>query len=855
MKKIITTISLILLMITAANASTSSGFVPSVVNGNFSRCDFDNDTCVFVETENADDTVEGQDDPDHIEFITDGVNRGEIDENGNWTHQGNTQHRGSLANQIKTIDTLDYTFIYDIIGANSDYIVAFDGASNGVFRLPDPANIPDGTTFIAKNYSANALDIVPDNGVLVDGLASQTLSQNETTTYVYDKVKNIWYSTSNVTTGSLDTNVSGVDATLAGSILTLDVVEDGNTVSDSLDIGSIDTDISAVTATIAAGDLTIGVVEDGVTQSAVVNLPVDTDATYMDSLTGTVNKIGTIAENGNSYDINESISTLTIDDANRPTNITYTQEDNVIVNIPIGCELVTTTRAALIAKRNANDLDICDVYSFPITQASGNGSIYLTAIDLDKLSENASWYDATLTGANGWSASYDIDANELSYLHDVDLSNQVYGQSAINAFPWGVNTVTQNIVKDSIINYTAGNLTRSIISNNSTLNLTAGNVDELTMNNESILNISGGSFRLSTISDDATVTILSGDNYRNNVSYSIYNQIGTGYLRQNKIGSGSNIQNGNVNIVNSTFENATAINTTGTAGNISQSSFNRAVQNNMQNITALSLNDSTFRNYATINANGIARLYTARVDINSNGYLTLSGATTDLDLRYSQISSQGHIRQVKGKLFVWYTTVDSNGDIYGNSEGVTNRVERSRFSSEGFVEFRDTSEDNRLYRANVTGSANVYFYNGTSNARVNYLTVSDNSQVYVNNSTSSRVNNVSITARAVLNLQNNSAIHYLQHCTASSYATLHLLNNTGQVRMERVNASSQAIARIQNTAVNARLRYSNFTSFYYLLANFTTAMNADGLYGEGRRTRTVANPTRLTGTAAYNNNF
>ena len=176
-----------LLLPTASQAiGISGGFSGSFDDGGSLAlaCDFDEDTCLLPETDLSDNTIAGLTDTDRLEFVTQGVNRGRIDENGVWHVEGNIIHSASIANNIKTITALDYTFDY------SDYVVIFNGISDGILRLPDPTNIPNGTTFIAKNTSARFLEVIPDNSITLDGRT--LLNSNEVETYTYDKVANTW---------------------------------------------------------------------------------------------------------------------------------------------------------------------------------------------------------------------------------------------------------------------------------------------------------------------------------------------------------------------------------------------------------------------------------------------------------------------------------------------------------------------------------------------------------------------------------------------------------------------------------------------------------------------------------------
>ena len=411
-------------------------------------------------------------------------------------------------------------------------------------------------------------------------------------------------------------------------------------------------------------------------------------------------------------------------------------------------------------------------------------------------------------------------------------------------------TSENNTIKgDSSVTIEGGNFRHSLVDNQSFVTIRGGNNDDNTVKNNSSLTVNGGNWRLSTIENDSNVTINSQDNYRNTVGYANINQVGTGRINQSEFRSGSSVTNGNTQIWNSTFANATDFNSTGSGGAIRESNFSDAYLRNLQNIGNVTFDNVSIFNDAQVNANGVARVFIQNSSLDSRAYFRVRNATTDLDVRYCDFHSNAHIRCDAGRLYCWYTSADSNSDIFHRSTATNNRVERCKFSSEGFVEFRDTSADCRLYRSHVTNSANVYFYQNSSNARVDYLTLTDNSQVYIQNSAGTRISQCRLSGRSQLNAQNSTGLQRFYYCTADAFGYLQILNSTADMWFQRVNVNSQSIARIQNSNVNGRIQYSRFDAYYYLLATYTTTANRSGLFGQGRITKSVTNPTL---TAPYN---
>ena len=92
--------------------------------------------------------------------------------------------------------------------------------------------------------------------------------------------------------------------------------------------------------------------------------------------------------------------------------------------------------------------------------------------------------------------------------------------------------------------------------------------------------------------------------------------------------------------------------------------------------------------------------------------------------------------------------------------------------------------------------------------------------------------------------QGNTRTHYQYYCNASSAGQVIMINNTGSMRQYSIESNSQSIARLQNSTANGNWYYSRVDSYYYMYITRNGGTNS-GLFGQGRRTRTVTNPTTV----------
>ena len=396
------------------------------------------------------------------------------------------------------------------------------------------------------------------------------------------------------------------------------------------------------------------------------------------------------------------------------------------------------------------------------------------------------------------------------------------------------------VESDATVNSsTTGDVENNHFSSLSITNVTGNaDVDTVTIKQNSNLTISGGSLSDTSIQEDAQVTLRNGSNYENVFGAStIFNQVGTGYIRYSTIEGTTTWTNGDTNVSNVHSYVAT-VNTTGSTGTISNSTFSRAYMQNLQNIPSLTITDSTVTDYGTVQTNGATRIYLYRSHVKSGGRI-LASANSRIDSSYSTVSDFGYIQSTGngGVLTSNYCTINGYGYIR-NTTTNTHIAQRCDVSSNGNIRFDGTSSNCRVYYSSVSGGASIY-HSGTSSACYIYNSNADSlGQIYTQNSTNARIYYCAATAFGYIRSLNcTSGTHYMYYCngTARGYVQM---NNAGG-RMYAVNASSQSIVEKRGAAGN--IYYSNFDAYYYAYIT-RTGGTSSGLFGQGRRTRTVTDP-------------
>ena len=334
-------------------------------------------------------------------------------------------------------------------------------------------------------------------------------------------------------------------------------------------------------------------------------------STLTSSITQTVTGGNIIAMhtsgNGDTIAINETNTTLQLVDG----DLEYTKEDGTKDVIPLSASCaIKGTRAQIIAMSGSYD----EGCHYIVTDAPESGTLLASVISLHAVSPTSLSMDVSVLtdhDTHSWNAIYDIGTNQFKKIYD-NLFNEVTGVATINTFPFGNTAVQRNTVKNSVFNYTAGSFNDNEIS-------------------------------------DSSVTILSGTNNNNVFKNVIYNQQGSGTINFSTLSNNCNIRNGDVNIVSTTFTNATVLYMTGSAGSIAQCNFNRFYATAAQNIVSLKLLDTNFSSYSSFSSTGAALLSITRNDFESYGR-TSQASGTSLTMNYGQVRGNSYVDLNTGTL-------------------------------------------------------------------------------------------------------------------------------------------------------------------------------------------------------------
>jgi len=382
------------------------------------------------------------------------------------------------------------------------------------------------------------------------------------------------------------------------------------------------------------------------------------------------------------------------------TNLEYTRESGVKDIIPLqnSCG-VQGTRAQIIAMSGSYD----EGCHYILTDAPASGNLLADIIVLHAVTPTSLSMDVSVLtphDTHSWDAIYDIGTNQFKKVYD-NLFNEVTGIATINTFPWGETAVQRNTVKNSVFNYTAGNFNDNEIS-------------------------------------DASVTIESGTNNNNIFKNGIYTQQGTGTINFSTVNGNSNVRTGDVNIINTTFTNASSLYTTGSTGSIAQCNFNRFYGINTQNIGTLALLDSDFSGYSSFNSTGASLLRITRNnftdygrifqaagtsltmiygEVRGNSYVDLNSGTLTSNEMY--INNQSYIRYDRSGASLVDNMIIENGSYFRMEGSSTKSATNNRISTGSSIRTADVS----LVGNNVYNYSNITAY-GSSVGIINYVDLS-----------------------------------------------------------------------------------------------------------------------------------
>lgn len=467
---------------------------------------------------------------------------------------------------------------------------------------------------------------------------------------------------------------------------------------------------------------------------------------------------------------------------------------------------------------------------------------------------------------SGGSFSYNEVNPEANVTSSANTNRNTFSHESnttISAGDFLENTVMADA---TVVSSTIGDVDNNVFGQLSSSNISAGNVDFCTVDTDGNLvnsganisavkvlqagnlTISGGTLADSTIAEDAQVTLRSGSNYENRWGASVvFNQVGTGYIRYCTIEGTTTWTNGDVNLSN-VQSYVSTVNTTGSAGTISNSTFNYAYATNLRNIPSLTITGCTISNYGQISATGASRLYLYRCTVTDASRILVS-ANRRLDASYTHVKSYGYIQVTNGFLTANYCDVSNVSYIQHTSTG-NNRADRVNVNSGSNARFLATSNNCRIYYCRISSGGTIYHNGSSSGCYFYYCSVDSSSQMYSNNSVNLRAYYNSASGNSQYYSQNVTATHYAYYNVLSAHGYLRHYNSSGG-RLYAVHCSGQALVNLVGATAAGRLYYSSFSAYYYLTAsNWTVTRSA--LHGFGRRSYTVTNPP-ANGT--YTQNF
>lgn len=497
------------------------------------------------------------------------------------------------------------------------------------------------------------------------------------------------------------------------------------------------------------------------------------------------------------------------------------------------------TRSALLALRNAGSLEVgCHYVITDYNRANvGAASILLHAVDGGTLSMDASV--KTAFDAEAWSGTYDITTNRIESLRD-NIGNHVTERAAVDAFPWGVSTVSGNRVDGSIVTVTGGSFLNNTVRDGSVVNQSAGTTRESTIADQSDLTNNGASLSNVNLRSDSTLVAATGSWIEVSVSdsYIVY-QVGTGYVRYSSFSGNHTLTVGDVNITDVHARSST-INTTGSTGTISRSTFDGSSGVSLLNIPVLNIIAIGVRDQAQIVASGAAQLTLRYTTLDSGGRF-LASAGTRTNCQYSAVNSYGYIQNVQGTMTVLYCSATSLGYIRHNTPN-TNLFERLSVTSQSNARIEGAATNCRLYYSSANGGSTLLINGASDGAYVYYCSADGLSELRITDSVGTRMYYCSAMGRGFITCVGDATQTLMYYCAADSAGRVESLNNDAAgTRMYSCRADSQSILRLQNCGANGRVYYSSVTAYYYLLLTLN-GLTRSALHGYGRRSYTVTDP-------------
>ena len=509
----------------------------------------------------------------------------------------------------------------------------------------------------------------------------------------------------------------------------------------------------------------------------------------------------------------------------------WDEETSVWVKIPSGVTCpAPMTRAALLGLRNAGELNTACHYVITDYNRGtvGAATVLLHAVDEKTLSMDV--HVKTTFDNLAWDGRYDIDANRIVHLVD-NVGNVITGEGTVDAFPWNTPNVYENVMFETVLNYTGGQMYDNNIQN-STITFDGTYFCRNTIDNLSTVSVTGGSgvsFYDNEVQSRANVRIIAGTNVENEFGNStIYRGVGTGTINRSTLANDANITNGNVTIDRTQFTNLT-VNTTGSTGVITYTEFNRSATA-LTNIPDLDIIESRFDATAQITATSAARLRLYRSNVSSARVLVSGNATLVAD--YVSLDSYSYMQVTAGALTARYCDGSSYG--YFRNLGGSNLLDRCSVSSGGTIRFDGSGNNNRMYYTSADSGASVYMTAATG-CYFYYIKADSAGQFYCNNRTNARMYYCDVSSYSYIrSYGSGTGQTYMYYCSARARGYVDHINIGALIRFYAVSAEGQSIVRQTGGTANANLYYSTFHAYYYALLALTGGTRT-GLHGTGRQ--------------------
>ena len=516
----------------------------------------------------------------------------------------------------------------------------------------------------------------------------------------------------------------------------------------------------------------------------------------------------------------------------------YDAETNAWMQIPLGGTECPDpmTRAQLISLRNSSSL-MKDCHYVITDYNRGNvgaAEIELHAVDENTLSMMVSV--ATTFDNVAWQGTYDIDVNRLESLHD-NLGNDVYGQNSVDGFPWGVTAVTENELREGILNYTTGTFRENRIGSESTVNMIGGSATGNIFEQNVSVRLTSGIFNQNTVQNDSNVTILSGTNIHNKFGSSVtYNQVGTGYIRYSDLGGNTTFTNGDTNVSDLRSFSSSNIDTTGSTGSITRTTMDGVNASSMRRVDNLIIQECSFGARTHIQIDNAARVRLYRSGGSGAGRYLVS-ANRELTANYCTVNNHGYIQVTQGELIANYCNTSGLGYISHQSSGVNN-VDRLEVNSQANVRFLNSVTGGRIYYSTASSGGSMYQSGNSTNCYIYYSSVSNIGQYYIQNGKDARHYYNDADSRGYIrNYGNSNEQSIMYYCKAYASGFVDHDTLTSRCRYYAVTAGSQSIIRQTGGAVASNCYYSEVHAYYYLLMSLT-GVTRFGLSGTGRQSFT-----------------